>query len=177
MHQERAQQFDRILRVEPSPKIIQGTINCHRIPKMSKCLDLPANKIEVGSHSTKERFVLGFVYELEKGSIVIGLGLANVAWFIIRSNTKYLVGQSISQDTVMDIQDALEDRNTVKAIMDVKATYLGPDRVRLKAEVQFDGRQVAKNYLSIYSNTEIDDQFRYINSLPDHEELVYYKSH
>ena len=117
------------------------------------------------------------VYELEKGSIVIGLGLANVAWFIIRSNTKYLVGQSISQDTVMDIQDALEDRNTVKAIMDVKATYLGPDRVRLKAEVQFDGRQVAKNYLSIYSNTEIDDQFRYINSLPDHEELVYYKSH
>ena len=97
MHQERAQQFDRILRVEPSPKIIQGTINCHRIPKMSKCLDLPANKIEVGSHSTKERFVLGFVYELEKGSIVIGLGLANVAWFIIRSNTKYLVGQSISQ--------------------------------------------------------------------------------
>ena len=75
----------------------------------------------------------------------------------------------------MDIQDALEDRNTVKAIMDVKATYLGPDRVRLKAEVQFDGRQVAKNYLSIYSNTEIDDQFRYINSLPDHEELVFYK--
>ena len=101
---------------------------------------------------------------------MIGLGLANVAWFLIRSNTKYLVGQSISQDTVMDIQDALEDRNTVKAIMDVKATYLGPDRVRLKAEVQFDGRQVAKNYLSIYSNTEIDDQFRYINSLPDHEE-------
>jgi len=102
---------------------------------------------------------------------VIGLGLANVAWFLIRSNTKYLVGQSISQDTVMDIQDSLEDRNTVKAIMDVKATYLGPDRVRLKAEVQFDGRQVAKNYLSIYSNTEIDDQFRYINSLPDHERI------
>ena len=111
---------------------------------------------------------------------MIGLGLANVAWFLIRSNTKYLVGQSISQDTVMDIQDALEDRNTVKAIMDVKATYLGPDRVRLKAEVQFDGRQVAKNYLSIYSNTEIDDQFRYINSLPDHEEhcfLTSYKSY
>ena len=96
---------------------------------------------------------------------MIGLGLANVAWFLIRSNTKYLVGQSISQDTVMDIQDALEDRNTVKAIMDVKATYLGPDRVRLKAEVQFDGRQVAKNYLSIYSNT-INALIYFLNQPP-----------
>ena len=59
------------------------------------------------------------------GSIIIGLGLAKVAYFLVSSNMTYLVGQSIPHETIYEIQNELEDRDTVRAVYDVKATYLG----------------------------------------------------
>jgi len=93
------------------------------------------------------------------GSIIIGLGLAKVAYFLVSSNMTYLVGQSIPHETIYEIQNELEDRDTVRAVYDVKATYLGPGTARLKAEVHFDGKALADNYLADYSRRMLTNEF------------------
>ena len=57
------------------------------------------------------------------GSVMIGLCLAKVAQFIVSSNAKYLLGQSIEPEKVFQITDDLEDRSTIRAIYDVKGSY------------------------------------------------------
>jgi len=96
------------------------------------------------------------------GSIIIGLGLAKVAYFIVASNSNYLLGQSIPHNNIIAIQNELEDRDTVRAVYDVKATYLGPATARLKAEVHFDGKQLAQNYLAECSRRSLSQEFALI---------------
>ena len=56
------------------------------------------------------------------GSVMIGLCLAKVAQFIVSSNARYLLGQSIEPEKVFQITDELENRSTIRAIYDVKGT-------------------------------------------------------
>ncbi|KRX59078.1 Zinc transporter 9 [Trichinella sp. T9] len=60
------------------------------------------------------------------GSLIIGSLLGAVATLIIKANANHLVG---------------------RAIHDIKATKLGTNKVRFKAEIDFDGRNVTRAYL------------------------------
>lgn len=81
------------------------------------------------------------------GSLLVGGLLAGVATFIIRSNSGALVGRSIPTHKINDINKMLEGDVMIRAIHDVKATDLGSGMIRYKAEVDIDGKQLARHYL------------------------------
>ena len=81
------------------------------------------------------------------GSLAIGGLLGGVASFVIVSNAGALVGKSIAPASLATINRCLEADEMVRAIHDVKATNMGNEVIRYKAEVDFDGRKLTRNYL------------------------------
>ncbi|KAH8324712.1 hypothetical protein KR074_009382 [Drosophila pseudoananassae] len=81
------------------------------------------------------------------GSLIIGGLLGAVASFIIYTNANALVGISISSARLEKINAALEADVMIRAIYDVKGIDIGNARVRYKAELDFDGRELTRSYL------------------------------
>ncbi|UMM24230.1 hypothetical protein L5515_004564 [Caenorhabditis briggsae] len=81
------------------------------------------------------------------GSIVIGALLGTVASFIIRTNAAHLVGRSLPQRITDDIVARLNNDPMIRSVHDVKATCLGVEQSRFKAELDFDGRMITRAYL------------------------------
>lgn len=81
------------------------------------------------------------------GSLVVGGLLGVVASFVIYTNSGALVGRSIPLGQLQQINKQLEADEMVRAIHDVKATDMGNEIVRYKAEVDFDGRTLTRHYL------------------------------
>lgn len=102
------------------------------------------------------------------GSIIIGGLLGCVASFIIYTNVAALVGRSISQEFLEKINTELESDVMIRAIHDVKGIDMGNCLVRYKAELDFDGRELAKAYLdtqNIHALLEEVQQFKTIDEL------------
>lgn len=81
------------------------------------------------------------------GSLLVGGILGTVASFIIYTNTSAIVGRSISQTYLNKINAELESDIMIRAIHDVKGIDMGNSLIRYKAELDFDGRELAKQYL------------------------------
>ncbi|KAG8134843.1 putative Zinc transporter 9-like protein [Naja naja] len=81
------------------------------------------------------------------GSLGVGTLLGVVSAFLIYTNTEALLGRSIQPDRLQKLTELLECDPAVRAIHDVKATDMGMNKVRFKAEVDFDGRVVTRSYL------------------------------
>jgi len=81
------------------------------------------------------------------GSIIIGGLLGGVASFIIYTNVAALVGRSIPQEYLDKINAELEADVMIRAIHDVKGIDMGNSLIRYKAELDFDGRELARAYL------------------------------
>ncbi|EDV37348.1 uncharacterized protein Dana_GF13401 [Drosophila ananassae] len=81
------------------------------------------------------------------GSLIIGGLLGAVASFIIYTNANALVGISIASQRLEKINTALEADVMIRAIYDVKGIDIGNARVRYKAELDFDGRELTRSYL------------------------------
>ncbi|XP_010008928.1 PREDICTED: zinc transporter 9-like, partial [Nestor notabilis] len=81
------------------------------------------------------------------GSLGVGTLLGSVSAFLIYTNTEALLGRSIQPEQLQRLTELLESDAVVRAIHDVKATDLGMNKVRFKAEVDFDGRVVTRSYL------------------------------
>lgn len=81
------------------------------------------------------------------GSVLIGGLLAGVASFMITSNSGALVGRSIRDDRLREINRELEGDIMVRQVYDVKGIDMGNGLVRYKAEIDFDGRELARSYL------------------------------
>ncbi|XP_030047201.1 proton-coupled zinc antiporter SLC30A9, mitochondrial isoform X2 [Microcaecilia unicolor] len=81
------------------------------------------------------------------GSLGVGTLLGAVSAFLIYTNTEALLGRSIQPEQVQRLTELLESDPAVRAIHDVKATDMGMNKVRFKAEVDFDGRVVTRSYL------------------------------
>lgn len=81
------------------------------------------------------------------GSLLVGGILGAVASFIIYTNTSAIVGRSISQTYLNKINAELESDIMIRAIYDVKGIDMGNSLIRYKAELDFDGRELAKQYL------------------------------
>ncbi|KAF2367247.1 Cation efflux protein [Trinorchestia longiramus] len=82
------------------------------------------------------------------GSCIIGGILGLVAAFIIRSNVGPLVGRSIPQRELLHMNRIMEQDVMVRALHDVKGIDMGTGLVRYKAEVDFDGRELTRAYIS-----------------------------
>ena len=81
------------------------------------------------------------------GSILIAILLGFVAIFLVVKNRKALLGQAVNTKVKRDVMNVLESEDAVEAIHDVKATVMGADSFRFKADIDFDGRAIAKQWL------------------------------
>ncbi|CAJ0942901.1 unnamed protein product, partial [Mesorhabditis belari] len=103
------------------------------------------------------------------GSVAIGGLLGTVAMFIIRTNAQHLVGRSLPQRITQDIVARLNNDPAISSVHDVKATALGVEQSRFKAELDFDGRMITRRYIE--QETDIHDLFQQVKSLESEEEL------
>lgn len=81
------------------------------------------------------------------GSLLIGCILGGVASFIIHTNVNALVGRSIPEANLNQINTELEGDVMIRAIHDVKGIDMGNSLCRYKAEVDFDGRELTRSYM------------------------------
>jgi len=89
------------------------------------------------------------------GSIAIGLLLGASATFLAHRNRSYLLGVSAPAPMRARLLAVLEAAAIVEEVKDVKVTMLGPDTLRFKAEVEFDGGELARAYLEDVSAEEL----------------------
>ena len=82
------------------------------------------------------------------GSILIAILLGVVAIFLVIKNRKALLGQTVNSALQQEIIDMLEADPAIESIHDVKATIMGADSLRFKAEIDFDGKAIAERWLS-----------------------------
>ena len=80
-------------------------------------------------------------------SIGIGVLLGASAAFLINRNRRLLLGPTPPSEAVARMVAVLERSPVVARIQDVKVSQIGADAVRFKAEVTFDGREVARRLL------------------------------
>lgn len=102
------------------------------------------------------------------GSLGIGTLLGIISTFLIYTNTEALIGRSIQPENVQRLTELLENDPSVRAVHDVKATDMGMNTVRFKAEVDFDGRIVTRSYLE---KQDIDIILNEIQLVKSPEEL------
>jgi len=81
-------------------------------------------------------------------SIAIGLLLGVSAVFLINRNRRLLLGPAPPSKSVARMLAVLEESPIVARVQDVKVSQLGADAVRFKAEVTFDGRELARRLLA-----------------------------
>jgi zinc transporter 9 len=81
-------------------------------------------------------------------SVAIGLLLGASAIFLINRHRRHLLGASPPSESVARMMAVLEESPLVARIQDVKVSTLGADSVRFKAEVTFDGRELARRLLA-----------------------------
>jgi zinc transporter 9 len=97
-------------------------------------------------------------------SILIGLLLGAVALFLIYKNRENLLTPSVPQEDRDKLRAVLENDPVVERVSDVKATIIGADAARFKAEVEFDGRMVARRYME---GVDIEAIWNRINNKED----------
>ena len=78
------------------------------------------------------------------GSILIGLMLGGIAVWIGYQNRTLILGRTIPKDVRRDVVDYLNAQATVESVSGVKSRVVGADRYKLKAEVDFDGRELGQ---------------------------------
>ncbi|KAL0883959.1 hypothetical protein ABMA27_016015 [Loxostege sticticalis] len=106
------------------------------------------------------------------GSILVGTLLGGVASFIILSNVNALVGRSIPQEQLDEINSVLERDFMIRAIHDVKGIDIGSNLIRYKAEVDFDGRALTRSYLEKHDLNLLLEDMKKIETIDDVEAFL-----
>nr|AKN21621.1 slc30a-1 [Schmidtea mediterranea] len=105
------------------------------------------------------------------GSLVVSAILTGVAGFIVWTNTETLLGRSIpnhQRDAIMKIFDK---EKIIRGTYDIKATTMGGDYIKFKAEVDIDGRELTKRYLE---TVPLDKILKECQSIETKEELIHF---
>jgi len=106
------------------------------------------------------------------GSLAIGGLLGSVASFMIYTNSGALVGRSIPDDRIEEINRELEGDIMVRQVYDVKGIDMGNGVVRYKAEIDFDGRELARSYLARKNMSSILEDCRLVENENMMEEFL-----
>lgn len=86
------------------------------------------------------------------GSVLIGSLLGFIAVFLIRKNASLLSTRSIQPRKLLLLSKVLQDDPMVAKFDHIKAVQLGVDTIRFGADIEFDGKAVAKKYLDMNGN-------------------------
>ncbi|KAJ3129270.1 hypothetical protein HK098_001968 [Nowakowskiella sp. JEL0407] len=108
------------------------------------------------------------------GSVSIGLLLGSVATFLVRRNIALLVEHSMPVKSQEDIVQILESDPVVRSVHDVKTTSLGPEWVRFKAEILFNGEEITRRYISRsqFFSTKAKEELEKINTEEELEQWM-----
>jgi zinc transporter 9 len=90
------------------------------------------------------------------GSLIIAVLLGTVAIFLVIKNRESLLSQAVTPQQQQQVLDILLADPAVESIQDVKATVLGADSFRFKAEIDFDGTAIAAHWLA---QQDLEDLF------------------
>jgi zinc transporter 9 len=77
------------------------------------------------------------------GSIVIGILLGAVAYYLVRENRELLLGRAVPEGTEDRFTDIVLRQASVRSIRDVKTRQLTPENFIFKAEITFDNDYLA----------------------------------
>ncbi len=77
-------------------------------------------------------------------SIIIGLMLGGIAILLVQRNRELLVGEAPDPELVKAIAEVIAQDPAVESLHDVKAVVVGSNAIRFKAEIDFDGRVIAR---------------------------------
>lgn len=94
-------------------------------------------------------------------TIAIGLLLGIVGILLVYKSMGLLVGRSISQTDWLGILRLLKTDRTVSKVFDLKSTILGAKDFRFKAEIDFNGRELARQQIA---ELNLDDEYRKLKS-------------
>jgi len=89
------------------------------------------------------------------GSMGIGGVLAYISYKLTTQSALALMGKSVPGKQLNEMRDQLENDSSVRAVFDMKCTYVTPSLYRLKAEVEFDGKNVCDHYLQKQNLSEL----------------------
>lgn len=81
------------------------------------------------------------------GSISVGLLLGVVAVVLIQRNRKWLIGKSMPREDEQQVVEFLNADKVIRAVYDAKSEELGIGKYRFKAEIAFDGEEIARRCL------------------------------
>lgn len=81
-------------------------------------------------------------------SMMIGTLLGVTAVFLIDRNRRFLLGPAPSPDAVARMVAVLEEDPIIDSIRDVKVSQLGVEELRFKAEISFNGHELARRLLA-----------------------------
>lgn len=102
------------------------------------------------------------------GSIAIGLLMGALAIFLIQKNRTFLIGKSVDESVSERLEQVLESDPVVEEIDELKATVTGAASAELRAQIDFDGEELARRTLA---EEDLDGTWEEIN---DPEELRAY---
>jgi zinc transporter 9 len=78
------------------------------------------------------------------GSIAVGLLLGAIAIWLIHRNRELLVGAAMPSHLRQQVLEILQQNPTVEEVVDLRSRILDTETYRVKADVRFDGQELAK---------------------------------
>jgi zinc transporter 9 len=78
------------------------------------------------------------------GSIAVGLLLGGIAIWLIHRNRELLVGAAMPPHLRQQVLQILQENPTVEEVVDLRSRILDTETYRVKADVRFDGQELAK---------------------------------
>ena len=78
------------------------------------------------------------------GSIAVGVLLGGIAIWLIHRNRELLVGAAMPPHLRQQVLEILQQNPTVEEVVDLRSRILDTETYRVKADVRFDGQELAK---------------------------------
>ena len=78
------------------------------------------------------------------GSIAVGVLLGGIAIWLIHRNRELLVGAAMPPHLRQQVLQILQENPTVEEVVDLRSRILDTETYRVKADVRFDGQELAK---------------------------------
>jgi zinc transporter 9 len=102
-------------------------------------------------------------------SIAIGALLGTTAVFLIDRNRRFLIGLAPPSEEIARMVSVLEEDPIIERIRDVKVSQLGANEVRFKAEIAFNGRELARQ---LVASKDLEQVWTEVQSSQDLERLL-----
>ncbi len=84
-------------------------------------------------------------------SICIGLLMGWIAFHLALENKRFLLDRAIPEYELQILMQSLKENPNIKKVSDIRSVVLGPDRLKFKAEIEFDKEKLTGKINQKYS--------------------------